>query len=208
LEPAPIFDVLQAQRPRDINLPFAVSDHDGEVEFYVHEGLVGTSTMLHEIEPALGDRDLKRRLIRVKSITLATLEAQFPIIRNASFLKIDAEGAEDAIIAGANWNTFRPELLVIEATRAFSNERCDHHRVQELARVGYEEVYFDGINAWFVRAESADLRQYFHVPVNQLDAFVRFDPEKEKMARRLRERRVSSLLKKTLARLLSAGSKA
>jgi hypothetical protein len=74
--------------------------------------------------------------------------------------------------------------------------------------VGYEEVYFDGINAWFVRAESADLRQHFKLPVNQLDAFVRFDAEKERMARRLRERRVTALLKKALMRLLGAGSKA
>jgi FkbM family methyltransferase len=204
LEPAPIFSQLQVERPRDINLPFAVSDNDGEVEFYVHDGLVGTSTLSREIEPGLGDRDLKRRLVKVKSITLATLEAQFPVIRNANFLKIDAEGAEDAIIAGANWNTFRPELLIIEATRAFSNERCDHHRVQELARAGYEEAYFDGINAWFVRAESADLRRYFKLPVNQLDDFVRFDPEKEKMAHKLQSR---ARLKNALKRLFGLASR-
>jgi FkbM family methyltransferase len=202
LEPSPIFGQLQAERPRDINLPFAVSDHDGEVEFYVHDGLVGTSTLSREVEPGLSDRDLKRRLVRVKCITLATLEAQFPLIRNANFLKIDAEGAEDAIVAGANWDTFRPELLLIEATKAFSNERCDEIRVRKLTSVGYDEVYFDGINAWFVRSESADLRRHFKLPVNQLDDFVRFDPEKERMSRRLQAR---GRLKKAFRRLFNLG---
>lgn len=181
VEPGPHFEQLVAQRPRDINIKAVVLDKVGEVDFFVHDGLLGTSTVQQELDPGLGAYDLKRRRTRIAATSLAALADKHPEVRTASFIKIDAEGAEDAIVAGADWNTLRPEVLLIEATKAYSHERCDSWRMRKLTNSGYRDAYFDGINAWLVREESADLLEHFNVPVNQLDGFALLDPEKEQL---------------------------
>jgi FkbM family methyltransferase len=181
VEPGPHFKDLVHQRPRDVNINAVVLDKPGEVDFYLHEGLLGTSTVQERVA-GLESYDLKRRKVRIKAVSLAQLAQEHPQLRSAAFFKIDAEGAEDAIVSGADWSALRPEVLIIEATKPYSNERCDDWRAEKLAGSGFQEAYFDGVNAWFVREESADLKRHFRLPVNQLDGFVLFDPEKEQLA--------------------------
>jgi FkbM family methyltransferase len=182
VEPGPHFEDLAAQRPRDINIRGVVLDRAGEVDFFLHEGLLGTSTVQAHIDPGLSAYDLRRRKIRVKAVTLRQLAEEYPEILTASFVKIDAEGAEDSIVAEADWTVLRPEVLLIEATKPYSNERCDARRMSKLKANGFREAYFDGVNAWLVREESAELLRHFRLPVNQLDGFMLFDPEKEHLA--------------------------
>lgn len=210
VEPGPHFKDLAEHRPRDININAVVLDKPGEVDFFVHDGLLGTSTVQPNVE-GLGSYDLRRRKIRMRAVSLGQLAHEYPRLRTASFIKIDAEGAEDAIISGADWSVLRPEILVIEATKAYSNDRCDAWRAKKLAEVGFSEVYFDGINAWFAREESLDLRRHFRIPVNQLDGFMLFDPEKEQLQLEVAARRrfiarletgVTGLLFRPLRRLV------
>jgi FkbM family methyltransferase len=179
IEPGPHFPLLLDHRPRDININAVVLDASGEVDFFVHEGLLGTSTVLLDVDRGLQNYDLRRRKIRVQAITLTELARDHPRVNAAQFIKIDAEGVEDAIIRGADWTVLRPEVLLIEATKPYTSQRCDQWRVEALRQYGYLEAYFDGVNAWFVREESADLLEHFTIPVNQLDGFTLFDPQKE-----------------------------
>ncbi len=195
VEPGPHFEQLVAQRPRDINIRAVILGEVGEVDFFVHDGLLGTSTVQPDVDPALRSYDLKRRKTRIAATTLRELAEKYPELRTAAFIKIDAEGAEDSIVAGADWRTLRPEVILIEATKPYSNERCDSWRMGKLTSLGFREAYFDGINAWLVREESPELLRHFNVPVNQLDGFNLFDPEKEHLELQ------TAALKRHIARL-------
>ena len=184
IEPGPTYDILCSQRPQDINLKVVLSDTDQDVDFFVHHGCLATSSAIDSTE-GLEQYDLRRERQRIRSYRLDTLANEYPIIRSANFFKIDAEGSENAIVRGANWTTLRPEVMVIEATKPFSNERRDAEKVQVLRKFGFFEVYFDGINAWFVREESSDLQAHFELPINQLDGFRFFDPERERLEKEL-----------------------
>ena len=88
------------------------------------------------------------------------------------FLKIDAEGAEGDVIAGADWQRFRPRLLVIEATRPWTSElNCGEWEPLLLSQA-YSFQYFDGINRYYLRHEDAALAGQFSVPINTLDRYI------------------------------------
>lgn len=174
IEPGPHFDLLEKARSRDINLQAVVTDRDGTVDFYVHEGLTATSSILESIDEAVQTRIQARTKIEVRSYTLNTIvrdHAQGPI----DFLKIDAEGAEGMIINATDWATVRPTVILAESTEAFSNKRIDGVWSAVLARNGFLPVYFDGINSWFVREEDSGLANLFACPVNVLDDFVDYE---------------------------------
>ncbi|MFO1146554.1 MAG: FkbM family methyltransferase [Rhodospirillales bacterium] len=71
-----------------------------------------------------------------------------------SFLKIDAEGSEEAIIAGGDWQRFRPEVLVVESTEILTNRRIEAVWQETLRQASYTFAYFDGVNDfWSSRRE-------------------------------------------------------
>jgi hypothetical protein len=91
--------------------------------------------------------------------------------RPIAFLKIDAEGAELAIIRATDWRAVRPTVLLIEATKPRSNLLDNQAWEPILLEQGYLRAYFDGINCFYVPEECADLLRHFEIPVNVLDGF-------------------------------------
>lgn len=176
VEPGPAFTLIEKHRPRDINIRAAIADFDGETDFYVNDDLLATSSIYNDVHPSVAARSKSRSHHRVPAMTLATLTRLHPSGRRADFLKIDAEGAEGAIIRGGDWKTFRPRIVLAESTEPFSTVRVDGGWAGHLARNGYREAYFDGINTWFVREENPEDLTYFDVPVNLLDDFIKYDP--------------------------------
>ncbi len=184
VEPGPTFDAFQG-RTRDINLKLALSGAEGKATFYHHEGDPGTSTLLTKLRPGL-ERAGRRRRMTVRTTTLdALLDAHAPG-RHVHFLKIDIEGLEGEVIAAADWSRHRPELLVIEATRPYTNIRNDDW-APLLAKAGYVEVFFDGINTYHLREESLGRAHAFDRPVNALDYVERHDPARDHLVRRVKE---------------------
>jgi FkbM family methyltransferase len=183
LEPSEeYFRRLEAARPRDVNLMFAVTERPGKAWFHSVAGS-GLSS-LQPIEPAvLETLGLAVQPAEVDTITLAQVCAKYAEAREIDFLKIDAEGGELAVINGADWSRFRPRILVIEAVavdpRRFSPEPS-HDRVQptwpewepRLVAADYEFCLFDGLNRFYVRREDGDLKAALQVPANVLDGYV------------------------------------
>ena len=177
IEPGQGIAALQAARPRDVNLAVAISDHSGEANFYEHPNDPGTSTLLAEVPAVIAERTGDRQLRRVSLLTLTqVLDAHAPT-RHLHFLKVDAEGAETAVIAGLDLKRYRPEVILIESTEPYSTIRRIEPWSDILATAGYRLAYFDGINDFWVREESAErLLPEFAVPVNVLDGFTQPDP--------------------------------
>lgn len=169
VEPGLVFDELAHERPRDINVKAAVSDQDGEVDFFQDPSDPGMSKVTEgSATAAVGEE----HPVKVQAVTLGSLVAQHAEGREINFLKIDAEGSEAAIIRATNWEAIRPQVLVIEATAPWSNELVNQKWEPILLANNYVRAYFDGINVFYVRAESNELLRHFQTPVNVLDNYM------------------------------------
>ncbi len=179
IEPGEIFAELAAARPRDINLQMAVLDHAGSVSFAQHPGWYAGLSHVEPDAPAGSEAEAGPVTITYRTVacdTLGNILDRYAKGRPIAFLKIDAEGAEDAIIGSTDWRAIRPTVLVIEATKPRSTVLDNARWEPRLIEGGYRRAYFDGINCFYVPEERADLLRHFDMPVNVLDGFQRYDP--------------------------------
>lgn len=181
IEPGDGIVHLRADRPRDINLELAVSDREGETTFWVHSGNTGTSSLLDSVSDLVAERAGEIKPLQVRLSTLPAILDEHALGRHIQFLKIDAEGAEDAIISAADWLRHRPEVLVVESSEPYTSIRMKTRWQDVLQQNRYLFAYFDGINDFWVREESAHLCAVFQVPVNVLDAYRLYDLELESL---------------------------
>lgn len=173
-EPQPQFlTTLTAERPRDINLGIAISDHTGEAEFQSVE-----KTGLSTLDPEAARRALNSgrsvRTIRVPVTTIAeSWDRYVPPEQPVHFLKIDVEGCEEQVIRGADWRRHRPWIVVAEATVPGSSLQSHHSWEPVLLSQGYRLVWFDGLNRFYLADEHAELAEAFEAPPNVFDGFRR-----------------------------------
>jgi FkbM family methyltransferase len=179
IEPEPeLFRKLAAARPEDINLDIAVGGKSGEAPFFAVVG-EGLSTLVPNVADAARNRGFRIEELRVCTRTLAEIcerHAKTPI----HFLKIDVEGAEWDVLAGADFTAYRPWIVIVEAT--FPMTQIDTYGEWEplLFSAGYRFVWFDGLNRFYLAEEQyGALGPHFAHPVNFFDEFVRFDPASE-----------------------------
>lgn len=172
VEPGPKFDTLPEFRPRDINVRAAIADYDGEISFFFHPEHPSTSTVLSELGPQFAEKVRDRVEMRVPVMTMETLITEHVGGRHVHFLKVDVEESEAALFRSCDWTKFRPEVIVSEGTRPFTNTPVYDTWADRLTSADYLLAYFDGVNVWFVRKESAHLLPCFAVPVNQTDDFI------------------------------------
>ncbi len=88
------------------------------------------------------------------------------------FLKVDVEGFEREVLAGADWYSFRPRVVVMEATVPKSDEPAHEAWEPTLLEAGYRLALFDGLNRFYARADEPALLQTLAIPANVLDDFV------------------------------------
>jgi FkbM family methyltransferase len=172
VEPNPqVFALLASARPRDTNLQVAIAGRPGVVRLYIYEGL---STIQRAI--AAGHQrsgiDMSKT-IEVSAITLDHLFEQHVGINTIDFLKIDVEGSEAEILSATSFETVRPRILVVEATRPSSPEPNWQRWEPGLIKKGYLWVWFDGLNRFYVREEDRWRRELFETPPNVFDS-IRF----------------------------------
>ena len=172
IEPAPAaFARLDAARPRDVNLQVAAGAEVGQADFLLVDGGNGLSTLRTDHAGALA-ADWPVETVRVAVRPLAEIcrdQVRGPI----HFLKIDAEGAEREVLQGAHLETWRPWVVVVEATEV--NSATPNHAAWEplLTAHRYRMVYADGLNRFYLAAEREALAPAFALPPNVFDGFVR-----------------------------------
>jgi FkbM family methyltransferase len=164
------FNRLAADRVRDVNLNIAVGDALETRPFYLFEDQ-GISTFSESFRGYFEKRGKCWSTVDRNVTTLSRICNEH-VHSEIDFLKIDAEGWEGPILRGADWANFRPLVLVVEATEPFSHQPA--WREWEPFITGecrYIFVYFDGLNRFYIRAESEELRSHFAYPPNVLDEF-------------------------------------
>ena len=166
------FSRLVAARPRDTNIQAALSDMAGQVDIYVVPG-TGLSTIEPDVAKDYTGQGFAVEVQRTLVDTLAGVCRQHaePQIH---FLKIDVEGAERAVLEGADLQAFRPWIILIESTRPMSTEETHAAWEPILLDAGYRFVWFDGLNRFYVAAEQLTaLSPHFRTPPNVFDDFLR-----------------------------------
>ena len=109
--------------------------------------------------------------IEVPIWTLARVVADH-VAGPVDFLKVDVEGFEREVLAGADWSSFRPRVVVMEATVPKSDEPAHEGWEPMLLEVGYRFAMFDGLNRFYAHADEPALVQRLAIPANVFDDFV------------------------------------
>jgi FkbM family methyltransferase len=167
-------DAWEALRPGDILLDLAVSSRNGEKTLYV---VAGEASQLSTLDArhaarwrAKGFQVLPRP---VPAITLnAILESYLDSELHA--LCLDVEGSEAEALEGLDLSRYRPWLMVIEAIQPVLKTEAHAQWEPALVAAGYEFVYFDGANRFYVAREHAELRDHFSRGPDSADDFVRY----------------------------------
>ena len=165
------FACLQKARPDDINLQMALAENVGERTFFSFPG-TGLSTLDPTVARQHRDAGLEfiELIVRVGCLAdICNLHAS----ANIHFLKIDVEGAEAAVLAGADLNKHRPWIIVIEVNKPNSLDKNYSAWEHIILNARYHLVYSDGLNNFYVSEEKlSDLSPKFAEPISIFDDFV------------------------------------
>jgi FkbM family methyltransferase len=157
VEPQPdLIALYERLRPRDTRVCGLVGRETSEVDFYQIDRLHGLSTTVKDHAEKASAFGVDYRTVRLPMMTLAQLcagHAPGPI----DFLKVDVEGGEADVLAGGDWQRFRPKVILIEAVTPGSNEPAWHEWEPFLLAQGYRFALFDTLNRIYVAQEHADI---------------------------------------------------
>lgn len=169
IEPVPQYaELLRKDRPDETVLQVAMADTEGTLELNVIPN-TGLSTFVdayaqrHKVERAYEHQRVQVPVLTLKS-ALRSLAR-----KDVHWLKIDVEGFEEKVLKGWDSQTLRPWVVVIEATIANSPEADYTSWDPILTAAGYQFVYFDGLNRFYVSNEHAELAEAFSFPPNVFD---------------------------------------
>lgn len=165
------FDMLESDRPYDINLNVAVSDQPGHLDLFEVEG-TGLSTT--ETSFADSHREAGHTVVS-HSVPTQSLDEILATHAPSEvhFLKVDCEGAERAALASCSFDTIRPWIVVVEATLPNSETSVHEDWEYLLTGRGYSLAYRDGLNRYYVADEHAELKALMELPPNVFDDFIR-----------------------------------
>lgn len=140
-----LWERLEFDRPRDVNLQIGAGDQNGKKIYREYPGGNGLSTfsedMKLENEQAYTG-DYNDYEVEVKKLTTVFSEQH---VESIDFMKIDVEGYEWEVIKGNDWDIYRPSVLCIEANHTTRLQKW-HSFFDENE---YEFVFFDGINEYY-----------------------------------------------------------
>jgi FkbM family methyltransferase len=162
VEPNPsLARLTRAVRPRDRHVEALVGTSAGAATFYLVDEFHGLSTMIEaHARAAQAQFGKSSQAIAVPVTTLKELCQQHapPVF---DFLKVDVEGAEQDVLRGGDWQSYRPKLLVVEALAPFTLAPAWACWEPFVASRGYRYVWFDSLNRYYLAEEAGDLASCF-----------------------------------------------
>ncbi|WP_052697910.1 FkbM family methyltransferase [Luteibacter yeojuensis] len=173
VEPVPRwFKRLEEDRPRDVNIQAIVADARGVETIREVDG-----TGLSTVDEAIAEQHLREghviREFEVRQLTLDDICREHGVT-TIHFLKVDVEGHEAKVLAGAAFQEFRPWIALVEATAPNSQVETHHAWEPRLLAHNYTFVYADGLNRFYVANEKLDdLKDAFRYPPNFFDDYER-----------------------------------
>lgn len=164
------YHLLESERNKDINVNVAINSSGEPIEFYVSD-VRGWSTT---DEDGLFNLERKHSLktkVTVPTLTLDELCMKY-VSSDVHFLKIDVEGAEKDVLESFSFNSVRPWIIVIEATKPTTQIDVSHEWESILFENKYGFVYFDGLNKFYVADEHKEIGDKLRTPPNVFDDYL------------------------------------
>lgn len=169
IEPVPeMFAVIEAARPRDINIQAAAGEAASIADMAVVPESMGLSSL--DVSAVSANVEFPYNLVKVEVRPLRDLLEPFAG-KDIHFLKIDAEGTELEVLLGMDFDRYRPWVVVVEATEPLSQVTTAEKWQELLVWANYERAYFDGLNEFYVAAEKRELVKKLAIPPNVFDNF-------------------------------------
>ncbi|MBA3727225.1 MAG: FkbM family methyltransferase [Armatimonadetes bacterium] len=157
-------DMFERERPRDINLNFAISDQPGSIILYEVIG-TGLSTTITKYADNCRARGLEVRSYEVPTKTLTEVLADHPV-EEIHFLKIDTEGAEKSVLSGIDLDIYRPWIVAVESTIPLTYTPIYQEWEALLLNRDYVFAASHEINRFYVAVERAPLAERFKIPID------------------------------------------
>ena len=148
-------DLFNLSRPNDINLNYAISDKEGETDFYFYHESSPINTLNKKVKEYQ-----KAKISEIKKINTLTLNNVFKKInfdKNIDYLNIDVEGYEDKVLSGFDINKYKPSVVSVEyldlkmKKLEFKNNNLDNLLNSNIYK------YFNDNNYYFVNWLHSDL---------------------------------------------------
>lgn len=148
-------DLFNLSRPNDINLNYAISDKEGETDFYFYH----ESSPINTLDKKVKEYQ-KAKISEIKKINTFTLNNVFKKInfdKNIDYLNIDVEGYEDKVLSGFDINKYKPSVVSVEyldlkmKKLEFKNNNLDNLLNSNIYK------YFNDNNYYFVNWLHSDL---------------------------------------------------
>ena len=176
IEPIPkMFEKLSAARPRDINLNIAISNEEGESDFFTCPDALVLSTLTPQIAQDINEAGVKTETIRIETQTLKHIcTTHSPKDKTLQFMKIDVEAHEQGVLESCDFSQCRPQVVLVEATKP--RTRISNHEQWEhlLLEAEYLFAAFDGLNRYYVRQENKEFVEPLAQPLSCFDKYLRY----------------------------------
>jgi FkbM family methyltransferase len=152
--------VYAGVRPRDVTMSCLAGRADGTIDFHVVDGLHGLSSAVKTNAESAKQYGAGFKTVAkpVRRLSALIDEAKLGAI---DFLKIDVEGAEADVLAGLDLVRHRPRVIVVEAVNPNNPGAAVEAWEPTLLAAGYNFVFFDNLNRFYVAKEHAILTARF-----------------------------------------------
>ncbi|MRD46951.1 FkbM family methyltransferase [Caenimonas koreensis] len=159
-------------RRNDIYIAAAAGNTSGNVTFFQFEGRSQNATTSAETVRDFQALGVPATSVTVPMVTLDEVLAKHRPQGPIHVISIDVEGAEKAVLEGIDLNKHRPWLIMLESV--LPGRPIPNYAGWEplLLERGYEFVYFDAVNRYYLAREQIELKRYFQFPPNVWDNFV------------------------------------
>ena len=170
VEPDPGYAAqLRDARPDDTVMQAAVNTGDGTIALFEIPG-TGLSTGIPSIAETHRQQGFDVRRIDVPSMPLSRALDTFAD-EEVHWLKIDVEGMESEVIESWAPSAVRPWIVIVESTYPQTTTPSFSAWEDTLTGLGYDLVYRDGLNNFYLSHGHPELRAHFEVPPNVFDNF-------------------------------------
>jgi FkbM family methyltransferase len=173
IEPVPdLAERFRRRRPNNEVVQAVITDESVDHVVLHRFGSSGLSTMDDELAGRHADAGIEHEDITVPARRLDDVLAESHLVDDTiHFLKIDVEGAEGQVIDSIDLASWRPWVLVIEATEPNSTATTHEKWEPTVLAAGYTFTLFDGLSRFYVSSEHPEIADKLSYPANPLDGF-------------------------------------
>ncbi len=171
LEPQGGTDEWRRARPGDVHLAAVAGRQKGRHMLHVFDAAKQASSGDPATIRHVKAHGFASHLIDVPMVTLNEVIERYLPDRPLHLVSIDVEGMEQEVLRGLDLRLHRPWVMVIEAVLAGTPQPTHAAWEPGVLEAGYQMVYLDGVNRFYLAREQRHLLGRFSLPPNVWDGF-------------------------------------